>query len=288
MVFETFTDLIDEFLNSSDIWYFKLALVIFGLVLARFITKQVLYKVVERTMSKNKYSTTKERLQRRNTLVSVLSTVLTILYVLTALVLTLGIFGIDITAMLAGLAGLGVVIGIAGQSAIKDFLMGFSILFYDQMRVGDIVEIAGKSGVVDSINLQIVRLRDLDGYVHVVPNSEITTVTNMSHEYANVNLDIGVAYDSDVDKVEKIINEVGNELFEDRDFEDRFLEPIQFLRVDSFGDSAVNIKALGKVRPAEQWGIAGEFRRRLKKAFEKAGIEIPFPQRVIHQAKSKK
>jgi len=108
----------------------------------------------------------------------------------------------------------------------------------------------------------------------------------MSHNYANVNLDVGVAYDSDIDKVEKIINDVGVELSEDEEWKDRIYEPIEFLRVDSFGDSAVNIKALGKVMPGEQWAAAGEYRRRLKKAFEKNGIQIPFPQRVVHSVRS--
>lgn len=286
MDINTFKESFSDVLDSDAAPYVIILLVILSIFVARFITKQVLYKVVERTMSKNKYSSKKERLQRRNTLVAVINTILSAIYIITGLIIILSIMGVDITAMLAGLAGLGVVLGVAAQSAIQDFLTGFSILYYDQMRVGDIVEIAGKSGTVEAINLQIVRLRDLDGNVHTIPNSEITTVTNMSHEYANVNLDVGVAYDSDIDKVEKIINDVGAELFADSDFEEKFLEPIEFLRVDSFGDSSVNIKALGKVKPAEQWAIAGEYRRRLKKAFDKGGIEIPFPQRVIRQVKS--
>lgn len=286
MDINTFKESFSDVLDSDAAPYVIILLVILSIFVARFITKQVLYKVVERTMSKNKYSSKKERLQRRNTLVAVINTILSAIYIITGLIIILSIMGVDITAMLAGLAGLGVVLGVAAQSAIQDFLTGFSILYYDQMRVGDIVEIAGKSGTVEAINLQIVRLRDLDGNVHTIPNSEITTVTNMSHEYANVNLDVGVAYDSDIDKVEKIINDVGAELFADSDFEEKFLEPIEFLRVDSFGDSSVNIKALGKVKPAEQWAIAGEYRRRLKKAFDKNGIEIPFPQRVIRQVKS--
>lgn len=282
---ETTPDLSNVIEANQDISYTTILLIVIGVFVARFITKQVLYKVVDRAMRSHKYVNKKERYQRRDTLVSVFNTMLTVLYIVTGFILILNELGVNLQAVITAVGALGVVLGIAAQSAIKDFLTGMSILFYDQMRVGDIVEIGGKSGVVTSITLQIVRLRDLDGYVHVIPNSEITVVTNMSHNYANVNLDIGVAYDSDVDKVEKIINDVGASMAEDEDWKDIILEPIEYLRLDSFGDSSVNIKALGKVQPGEQWAVAGEYRRRLKKAFEKNGIEIPFPQRVIHQAK---
>lgn len=276
------TTLNDALTPNTDISLVKILIIIVSVIAIRLITKQVLYKIIERAMRSHKYSSKKERLQRRDTLVSVINTLLTVLYFVVGLIMILHEIGVDLGALITGIGALGVVLGIAGQSAIKDFLMGMSILFYDQMRVGDIVEIAGKSGVVTSISLQIVRLRDLDGYVHVIPNSEITVVTNMSHNYANVNLDVGVAYDTNIDKVEKIINDVGTAMAEEEEWRDRILEPIEFLRVDSFGDSAVNIKALGKVQPGEQWATAGEFRRRLKQAFEKNDIHIPFPHRVIH------
>jgi small conductance mechanosensitive channel len=130
--------------------------------------------------------------------------------------------------------------------------------------------------------VRITRLRDLDGNLHVVQNGSVTTATNLSLGFANVNIDIGVSYDTDIDKLEKIINKLGEQLAQDENHKDNILEPIAFLRLDSFGDSSVNVKALGKVKPGTQWEIAGEFRRRLKKEFDKNGIEIPFPQRVIH------
>lgn len=281
-VTESLGDIID---TTKQVSVANIVVIIIGVIIAKMITKQVLYKVVDKTIKNHKYTTKKEHYQRRDTLVSVFSTLLTSLYILTGFILIMNELGVNLQALITAIGALGVVLGIAAQSMIKDFLVGLSILFYDQMRVGDVVEIATKSGVVTDITLQVVKLRDLDGYVHVIPNSEITVVTNMSHNFANVNLDIGVAYESDIDKVETVINKVGNDMTKDEKWSKVIYEPVQFLRVDSFGDSSVNIKALGKVRPGEQWDVAGEFRRRIKKAFEQNKIEIPLPQRVITQVK---
>ncbi len=270
--------------TEGSISVVTILLIIASVVVARMVSKQFTYKIVDRVMQSHKYPSLKEKRQRRDTLIAVLATLSTVLYIIVGVVLILNELGVNLGALITGLGALGVVIGIAGQSAIKDFLRGMAILFYDQMRVGDIVEIAGRGGQVEEISIFITRLRDLDGYVHVVPNGEINVVTNMSQNHANVNLDVGVAYHSDIDEVERVVNEVGTSMSSDQKWQDLIIEPIQFLRVDSFGDSSVKVKALGKVLPGEQWTVAGEYRRRLKKAFEKQNIEIPFPQRVIHKA----
>ncbi|MBI2064641.1 MAG: mechanosensitive ion channel family protein, partial [Candidatus Yanofskybacteria bacterium] len=125
-----------------------------------------------------------------------------------------------------------------------------------------------------------------DGTVHHVPHGSITRVSNLSKYIARVNLNVGVAYDSDLEKVIKVVNEVGNELAQDPVWKDQITKPPQFLRVDDFADSAIMIKILGETKPIKQWDVTGELRKRLKIAFDKNGIEIPFPQRVVHQARN--
>ena len=126
-------------------------------------------------------------------------------------------------------------------------------------------------------------LRDLDGTVHNVPHGEIKTVSNLSKQFARVNLEIGVSYSADIEKVIEVVNEVGNSLAEDPMWSDKIISAPQFLRINDFADSAVIIKILGDTKPLMQWDVSGELRKRLKIAFDKNGIEIPFPQRVIHQ-----
>ena len=138
---------------------------------------------------------------------------------------------------------------------------------------------------VEDISFRKTTLRDLNGTVHHIPHGEIKRVSNLSKKYARVNLDVGISYNSDLEHVIKIINKTGNELAEDPHFKDVIISPPQFLRVDDFADSAIIVKILGDTKPLRQWEVTGELRKRIKIAFDKEGIEIPFPQRVIHQAK---
>lgn len=141
-------------------------------------------------------------------------------------------------------------------------------------------------GLVEDISMRMTTLRDLDGVVHHVPHGEIKTVSNLSKQFARVNLNIGISYSSNLEHVISVVNRVGKELAEDPEWKERVLEAPRFLRVDDFGDSAIIVKILGKTKPLAQWDVAGELRKRLKIAFDKEGIEIPFPQRVVHHAPS--
>jgi moderate conductance mechanosensitive channel len=193
--------------------------------------------------------------------------------------------GLNIAPLLAGAGIVGVAIGFGGQYLIKDFITGLLIILENQYRVGDVVCIDKTCGVVEDINLRITVLRDLDGTVHHVPNGDIRVASNLSKTSANVNLDIGVAYSSNLDHVIKVVNEVGMKLAKDKDWKDFITEAPQFLRVDSFADSSIIIKIKGETVPLKQWSVTGELRKRLKESFDREKIEIPFPQRVIHQAK---
>lgn len=279
------SDIGDVLQQNHEISFLKILLIIITVFIARIITKQVMYILVGRMLSGQNYSNKKEENKRKNTLVSAMNTITTIIYIMVGIFAILSEVGINFPALIATFGALGVVLGIAGQSAIKDFLRGMYILVYDQMRVGDVVEILNKSGIVENISLQVTRLRDLDGNVHVIPNGDIKIVTNKTNSFANVNLDVYVAYDNDIDKIEVVSNKIGANIAKDPKWLDKIIDPIEFLRIDGFGDASVKIKYLGRVLPGEQWQVAGEFRRRLKLAFEENNIAIPYQQVVVHEPK---
>ena len=210
------------------------------MIVAIYVARRLIYVLTVTALSKQHYPDKKERRQRIDTLTGVFNRIIALVIGVIALVVILTQLGVDVTALIAGIGALGVVIGLAGQSMFKEIYRGISLLLFDQMRIGDIVEVAGRSGVVESVSLLITRLRDLDGQLHHVPNSEITTVTNMSQNFANVNFDIRVSHDTDVDQAEKIMNELGQEILKDEAIAGFIIEPIEFLRVDSIDGVGIN------------------------------------------------
>jgi len=199
-----------------------------------------------------------------------------------AAVMLLSELGINITPLLAGAGVLGVAIGFGAQNLIRDFLSGLFIFLEDQFNQGDVVEIAGRSGVVEEINLRRTVLRDLDGILHIIPNGEITISSNYTRDWARVKLDVPVAYGEDLDRVIAVINRVGKELAADKEFGPKIKTPPQVLRVQNFGDSGIDIRILGDVKPMEQWTVTGELRKRIKKTFDQEGIEIPWPHVKVY------
>lgn len=250
-------------------------------------------RVIRTVVKSHKYESKKVEKQREDTLISILRTSSAVVIWSTAILLIMSNFGVNVAAFATGAGLIGAGLAFGAQSTIKDFLTGIFIIAENQYRVGDVVTLAGQSGVVESISIRVTRLRDLDGKLHIIPNGQIDQVTNMTFEFANVNVDVGISYSADIEKTIEVVNKVGQSLANDKDWKDMILEPIEFLRVNQFADSAVEIKCLGKVVPGMQWDVGGEFRKRLKAAFDKNNIEIPFPQRVMHMiddapAKTKK
>lgn len=202
------------------------------------------------------------------------------------LLLVLSEIGISIAPLLATAGVAGVAIGFGAQSLVKDYFSGFVMLMENQIRQGDVVEIAGKTGLVEEVTLRHVRLRDYEGAVHFVPNGAIDTVTNKSRGFAFAVMDIGVAYRESLDRVYRVIEAVAGGMRADAAFALKIIEDIEIAGVEQWADSAVVIKVRLKVSPLEQWGVRREFMRRLKLAFDSEGIEIPFPQRVVHTLSS--
>jgi small conductance mechanosensitive channel len=248
---------------------------------------------VHRVLARHEFETNSDRMKQEDTLRAIFRTGISLVIFLTAIAVILAILRVNIAQLATGAGFLGIIIGIGAQTTIRDYLAGIFILTENQYRVGDIVTLAGggvgqeTSGIIEDISLRITKLRDLDGTLHIIRNGEASIVTNRTYKYSSVVIDVGVAYDSDIDLVEKTMDEVGKKMLEDPELAKVIIEPIKFFRVDSFGESAVIIKTLGKVIPAKQWDIAGEYRRRLLVAFNKKRIEIALPQVVVHKPKSK-
>jgi small-conductance mechanosensitive channel len=218
-----------------------------------------------------------ELAKRSETLSNFLTPATRFIIILVAIFMILSELGIDITPLLAGAGVAGIAIGFGAQSLIKDFLGGMFIILEDQYDKGDVVKIAGIAGLVEDINLRRTILRDLDGIVHSVPNGEITTASNYTRDWSRVNLNIPVAYGEDLDHVIEVLNRVGKELAEDDVFSPMIIGAPRVLRVDNFGDSGIDIKVLAETKPLKQWDVMGELRKRIKKAFDEEGIEIPWP-----------
>ncbi|MCV0403762.1 MAG: mechanosensitive ion channel family protein [Chloroflexi bacterium] len=198
-----------------------------------------------------------------------------------AVLMSLQLFGIDIGPAIAGLGVVGIAVGFGAQTLVRDWLAGIFIVLENQYSQGDIVGIAGVEGKVEDFSLRRTTLRDLSGTVHTVPNGQITVASNMTRLFSRVNLDVGVAYDTDLDRASELINTVGDDMLADPEWGNRMLDAPRVVRVDDLGDSAVTLKVLGEVRAAEQWAVGGELRKRILATFSRNGIEIPFPHRVV-------
>ncbi len=226
-----------------------------------------------------------ESIKRIDTLNNVFRFALNIVIVVIAAIMILEELGIKIGPILAAAGIVGVAVGFGAQSLIRDIISGFFIFLEDQIRVGDCVDVAGKSGIVEHMNLRMTVLRDLTGDVHFIPNGQISVVSNMTRGFSRYVFDIGVAYRENVDDVTRIMTEVDRTMRGDPEFRDDILSPLEIMGLEKFTDTAVIVRARATTRPMQQWRVAREFNRRLKIAFEKHGIAIPFPHLIYSLGK---
>lgn len=180
---------------------------------------------------------------------------------------------VDITPYLGGIAVLGLAVSFGAQSLVKDYFAGFFILLENQFVVGDSIEAAGKSGTVERLTLRTVRLRDIEGTVHIIPNGQITTLSNKTRGWSRAVVDIGVSYDNDIDRVIAVLREETDRFSADQAWAARFDAPPEVLGVESFGDTGITIRVLLRTRPGMQSGVAREFRRRVLIRLEREGIK---------------
>ncbi|HEY9676236.1 MAG TPA: mechanosensitive ion channel family protein [Waterburya sp.] len=222
------------------------------------------------------------RLQLRlSTISSVSKGILTLTVCSVAILVALSSMGVNIGPVLAGAGIIGVGLSLASQSLIKDALNGFFIILEDQYAVGDVINVAEVGGLVENMNLRITQLRDAEGRLITIPNSEIKVVANLSSNWSRADLSIPIAYYTDVDKALEIIGEIAQEMSQDELWREQIVEKPQVLGVDDFGIRGVILRVWIKTQPLKQWDVAREFRRRLKVALDKAGISIPMPPQEV-------
>lgn len=218
-----------------------------------------------------------EDAKRIQTLLRVAHYLLTASTLAVAVLLVLGEVGISLAPILGAAGVVGIAVGFGAQTLVKDYVSGFLLLLENQIRVGDAVEISGKSGVVEEVTLRFIRLRDFGGNVHFIPNNTIGVITNSSLGFAYAVLDVGIAYGSDIEVSMQVMRDVDESMREDASFSGKILKPLEIAGVDQWADSSVMIKARIQVKPLEQWHVRREYLKRLKIAFDAKGVEIPFP-----------
>jgi len=220
--------------------------------------------------------------KRVETLVGIVNSALRVALWSVITMLTLKKLGVDIAPIIAGAGIIGLAVGFGAQELVRDFISGFFMLMENQIRTGDVAVVNGTGGLVESVGLRTIVLRDMAGVVHVFQNGKVNTLSNMTKGWSAMVFDIGVAYKEDPDKVITIMKQVAESMQSESEFSDSILEPMEVFGVDSFGDSAVVVKGRLKTKPIQQWAVGREYRKRLKLAFDKAGVEIPFPHRTIY------
>jgi moderate conductance mechanosensitive channel len=223
-----------------------------------------------------------EQAKRIETGVRVIQSIVVAVISIVVVMQILSEIGVNLAPLLAAAGIGGLAIGFGAQSLIKDLIAGFFLLIENQVRIGDVVNIGGNAGLVESMGFRTLTLRDLSGSVHIIPNGSVERVINLTRDYSRYVFDVGVSYREDPDEVMAVLKELGDEIQKDPEYAPDIIEPLEILGLDRFADSAVIIRCRITTKPIKQWRVGREFNRRLKKAFDARGIEIPFPHRTLY------
>ncbi len=274
---------VGEALNIEGPWLIKQgirALVLAVLVAMALYVAKVIMRRVERGIVEETGELPNEDTQRKRTVAQLTYSVARISIIAIGILLILNLF-FPIGPLLAGLGVFGLAISFGAQSLVKDIISGFFMLSEKQFDIGDVVEIAGTSGVVEKMTLRVVALRDIEGALHIIPNGTITKISNKTKSWSRVVLDVGVAYQEDIDRVIQVLEGIGETFTEDAKWSAMILD-YQVAGVQALADNSVNIRIMATTHPGKQWEVQRELRRRIKKQFDTEGVEIPFPQRTVH------
>ncbi len=260
----------------------RVLLIIAIMVAANRATSVIGPPLIKRSLTRGARGAAAEEAAKRADALAQLSThVVQGLTIVVGVFMVLSEFQVNIAPLIAGVSVVGIAVGFGAQSLVKDIISGSLIFAENQYSVGDVVEVGGKRGLVEAMNIRRTVLRDLDGIVHMIPHGEVVTASNYTKDYSRVNLDIQVAYKEDLDHVIRVLNRVAGELAWDNYFGEFIIEPPRVLGVNSFDDSGISVKVTGVTKPRRQWDVTRELRRRIKRAFDIEGIEIPFPHRTL-------
>lgn len=215
------------------------------------------------------------RTQQLRTLAGVINSVGKFVIYLVALLQLLPLFGVDVKPILASAGIAGLAVGFGAQTLVKDMINGFFIIVENQYDVSDVIKVAGVSGAVEAMTLRHTTLRDANGTVHIIPNSEIKVVSNLTRDWAQVTLNISVDYNENSDRILKLLNQVGNEIYGDEDFMDMFVAEPEVPGIERIAGREVEYLMQAKVKPGRQWDVSRELRRRIQKTFAEKGVQTP-------------
>ncbi len=258
----------------------RIILIVVAAYVINYLAKRFIERIVRVSVTIERHQSEVSEKKREDTLIKIFSWSVKILLILVVIMLALSEIGLSIGPVLAGAGILGLAVGFGGQYLIRDFFTGFFMILENQYRIGDAVSLDQTSGLVEDISLRMTTLRDLDGTVHYVPHGDIKRVANLSMDFARINLNVRVTYQTHIEKAIEVINQTGLELAADEAWKAFIIKPPAFLRVDDFLETGVILKILGETVPLKQWEVTGELRKRIKVAFEREGIEMPSLQRV--------
>jgi small-conductance mechanosensitive channel len=272
----------DERLADIAGWLIGKPLTVLVLMVVAVIARWLLFRVIDRAVSGiTSTPLSARRALRARTMGSLLKSIATGVIFAIVLLMVLDEVGVSVAPLLAGAGIVGVAIGFGAQSLVKDFLSGIFMIFEDQYGVGDVVDLGEASGTIEAVGLRVTRLRDVNGTVWYVRNGEILRVGNMSQNWARTVLDIPVAYSADLEQVRRVLQEVAHDLWEEEAFQGLIIEEPEVWGVESLTPDAVTVRVTLKTAPMEQWKVAREMRERIKDRFDREGIEMPFPQRMV-------
>lgn len=277
-------DTIAAWINEHAV---AIVIILIGAALVKRLGMMSLEGVIRRAVKTSRFQSEAEHKQREETLLDISHSVFGLIVWLIAVVLLFMQLEVNLQPFLAAGGIMGIIIGFGAQNIMRDLFAGIYVITENQYQIGDVVSLDDDIGTVEDITLRAASLRDLDGTVHHIPHGNVSRTKNLSKNYARINLDVGISYDSDINHVIEVVNKVGKELANDEDWRDIIITPPKFWRIEHFGDSSIDIKMVGETKPLMQWAASGELRKRLKAAFDEENIEIPFPQRVIHSHDAK-
>jgi small conductance mechanosensitive channel len=272
-----------ETLKTLTSWLTTSGIKIIGILIGLVILSQMsrwIAKWMEKFVYEKDPLQASEAKKRADTLGNILRHAFLIIITFVAILMILGELGIQLGPLLAT-AGIGALaIGFGAQGLVKDVISGFFIILENQYRIGDVIEVAGVSGLVESVGLRKTVLRDLQGKVHTIPNGEIKVVSNFSKEWSRSVLDLGISYRDDIDQIVDLLIQIGKEMGSEEPYKSAILEPLQVLGVEKFDESQMVIRMMVKTVPLKQWEVGRELRRRIKIRFDEKGIQLPFSHRV--------
>ncbi len=216
------------------------------------------------------------------TLKSIVKSAVDTIIIIFAVMFVLNGLGVDIRPILTAAGVLGVAVGFGAKRFFEDIITGLSLILEGQIRVGDYVDISGHEGVVEKIDIKLVKLRDLQGRVHYIRNGMVDTVVNYTREFSYYVFDMGVAYNENIDNVISALHEVDEDFRKNSPLKKEVLAPMEVLGLDKFDDSAIVVRARIKTKPIKQWEVGRAYNKAIKEKFDQKGIQIPFPQCDVH------